>query len=264
MTTLVTDAISALSAGSEPWPSNVKLFQPYEDQQILLPDFANCLSVKALLRMNKLPYQVELRVNAESMSPTGKLPFLKVGPFLVSEYAASIAFIRAKGHSLSDALNKVELAEMRAYMALVENVLVNAELYFTWCEKIIRNEVTKSRYGSLYCWPLNILLPLKKQYEVNRMLTSIGWAKKTFDEVCEDVTMCCQALSEILGDHLYFFGDSPTELDALVFGHLYSLLTTNLPVTRIAETIQQFSNLLRFCQHIDMTFFKDKQLQWEN
>ncbi|KAK2180056.1 hypothetical protein NP493_460g04025 [Ridgeia piscesae] len=248
MTTLVTDAVSALSA----------------DQQILLPDFASCLSVKALLHMNDLHYQVELRVNAESMSPTGKVPFLKVNSFLVSEFDPTVAFIRAKGHSLSDHLNKLEQAEMRAYMALVDSVLINAELYFTWYDKVIWKEVTKPRHGALYSWPLNILLPLKKQFEVNRMLSSIGWTRKTFPEVCEDVKTCCQALSETLGDHLYFFGDRPTELDALVFGHLYSLLTISLPVSRVAETVEQFSNLLNFCRRIDDTYFKDKQRKWDN
>ena len=56
------------------------------------------------------------------------MPFLKVNSFLVSEFDPTVAFIRAKGHSLSDHLNKLEQAEMRAYMALVDSVLVNAEV----------------------------------------------------------------------------------------------------------------------------------------
>ena len=56
-----------------------------------------------------------------------KLPFLKVGSFLVSGYDPTVDFVRAKGRSLNDGLKKEEQADMRAYMALVENVLVNAE-----------------------------------------------------------------------------------------------------------------------------------------
>ena len=47
----------------------------------------------------------------------------------------------------------------------------------------------------------------------------------------------------------------PTELDALVFGHLYTLLTTKLPDNRLAETVKRFDNLVRFCDTIDKTFF---------
>lgn len=42
----------------EPWPKDVKLFQPYEVEQILLPDEANCLAVQAFLKMCNLDFQV--------------------------------------------------------------------------------------------------------------------------------------------------------------------------------------------------------------
>lgn len=55
----------------EPWPQDVKLFQPYEVEQILLPDNANCLAVQAFLKMCGLDFEVEPRSNAEYMSPSG-------------------------------------------------------------------------------------------------------------------------------------------------------------------------------------------------
>ena len=49
---------------------------------------------------------------------------------------------------------------------------------------------------------------------------------------------------------------SPTELDALVFGHVFTLLTTSLPEGRFAEIVQKFPNLTSFCQRIDEKYFK--------
>ena len=49
--------ISLLTA-SEPWPSDVKLYQPYEVEQILLQDQANSLAVQVFLRMCGLDFQV--------------------------------------------------------------------------------------------------------------------------------------------------------------------------------------------------------------
>ena len=63
---------------------------------------------------------------------------------------------------------------------------------------------------------------------------------------------------------LYTFTDivtcnfSPTELDALVFGHVFTLLTTSLPEGRFAEIIQKFPNLTSFCQRIEEKFFRPK------
>ena len=75
---LLTESMSLEMGAQEPWPSNVQLYQPYEVEQILLPDNANCLAVQAFLHMCNLDFTIEMRANAENMSPSGKVPFIKV------------------------------------------------------------------------------------------------------------------------------------------------------------------------------------------
>lgn len=48
----------------------------------------------------------------------------------------------------------------------------------------------------------------------------------------------------------------PTELDALVFGHLFTLLTTPLPDNRLASIVRSFSNLVKLCQVVERDFFE--------
>ena len=76
---LLTESMSMEMGAQEPWPSDVQLFQPYEVEQILLPDNATCLAVQAFLHMCNLDFTIEMRPNAENMSPSGKVPFVKVG-----------------------------------------------------------------------------------------------------------------------------------------------------------------------------------------
>jgi metaxin len=112
----------------EPWPKDVKLFQPYEVEQILLPDNANCLAVQAFLKMCNLDFQVEPRANAEAMSPSGKVPFIKAGAFVISELEPIVQFVNNKGISLTDKLDPEMKSDMRAYMSLVHNVMEVAEV----------------------------------------------------------------------------------------------------------------------------------------
>ncbi|XP_067685748.1 metaxin-2-like [Haliotis asinina] len=256
MASLVVETMQAELGATEPWPDNAALFQPYQVEQITFPDYAQCLSVKTFLHMCGLNFNVELRTNAEEMSPSGKVPFIRVGAFLVSELDPIVAFVNTRGFQISGHLDEQEKSEMRAYMALVDNLLVNAELYLAWCDQQVSEEVSKPRYGCMHPWPLNRVLPFKKQREVRARLSSLGWGKKTVDEVCDDVRTCCQALSERLDKKTYFFGDKPTELDAQVFGHLFTILTTALPVRRFAEVIEEYKNLTAFCQRIDEKVFK--------
>lgn len=243
---------------SEPWPDDVVLYQQYQVEQITFPDYANCLAVKTFMHMCGLDFRVEVKTNAEEMSPSGKVPFIHVGPFLVSELDPIIAFVNARGFQLTNNLSDTERSEMRAYMAMIENIFVNAELWLAWLDETISNEVTKPRYGCPYPWPLSWLLPLRKQREVRARLASNGWSEKSMQQVCEEVRTCCQALSERLEKQPFFFGDNPAELDAMVFGHLFTILTTSLPEGHFAEIIQQFPNLTTFCKSIDQKYFQVK------
>ena len=57
---------------NEPWPADVKLFQPFEVEQVLIHDNSNILAVQGFLNMCNLEYTIEMRANAEHMSPSGK------------------------------------------------------------------------------------------------------------------------------------------------------------------------------------------------
>ncbi|XP_030890608.1 metaxin-2 isoform X2 [Leptonychotes weddellii] len=213
---------------------------------------------KAFLQMCNLPIKVVCRANAEYMSPSGKVPFIHVGNQVVSELGPIVQFVKAKGHSLSDGLDEVQKAEMKAYMELVNNMLLTAELYLQWCDEATVGEITHARYGSPYPWPLNHILAYQKQWEVKRKMKAIGWGNKTLDQVLEDVDQCCQALSQRLGTQPYFFNKQPTELDALVFGHLYTILTTQLTNDELSEKVKNYSNLLAFCRRIEQHYFEDR------
>jgi hypothetical protein len=52
---------------------------------------------------------------------------------------------------------------------------------------------------------------------------------------------------------------SPTELDALVFGHLYTILTTELPDGELANIVKRHQNLVDFCKRIDLEYFTRTQ-----
>ena len=205
----------------EPWPADVALYQPSELEQILLPDNANCVAVQAFLHMSSLDFTIEMRSNAEQMSPSGKVPFIKAGAFVVSELEPIVSFVASKGVSLTAQLDVGQKADMRAYMSLVNNVLGNAELYISWVDSVTLEEVTKPRYGSVYPWPLSTILNWQKKNAVLKKLGALGWTGKKVEDVYSEMETCCRALSERLENSPYFFGNRPTELDALVFGHIF-------------------------------------------
>ncbi len=57
------------------------------------------------------------------------------------------------------------------------------QLYLSWCECSVAEEVTKPRCGSIYPWPLKLIIPWWRQKDVRNRLQSIGWSQKSLDQV---------------------------------------------------------------------------------
>ncbi|KAF7996419.1 hypothetical protein HCN44_002051 [Aphidius gifuensis] len=257
---LLTDATELELTGQEPWPQSIKLYQPYEVEQILLPDNANCLAVQAYLHMCNLEYQIEPRKNAEYMSPSGRVPFIHCGAFVIADFDNIVQFVTRKGTSLSSDLDESEQADMRAYISLVNHGLANAEQYICWVDSVTRDNVTKPRHGSVYPWPLNHILNWQKERQVTKKLKVLRIFNKTLDEIYEDVKMYCSTLSERLGGKPYFYGDKgPKELDALVFGHLFTILTTPLPSVKLADIVKGYPDLVDLCKRIEKRYFQQNE-----
>ncbi|KAL2740743.1 metaxin-2-like [Vespula squamosa] len=257
---LTADVITLELGAQEPWPQLIQLYRPFEVEQILLPDNANCLAVQAFLKMCNLEFQIKSRRDAEYMSPNGSLPFIKCGAFVLSEFDNIVSFISNKGTSLSNHLKPVDKSDMKAYISLVNNVFVNAELYICWVDQTTLEEVTKQRHGSVYPWPLNHYLNWQKRKQVIKRLTVLGWYNRTLEEVSNEVENCCVILSERLNGRNFFFGDKPTELDALVYGHIHALTNFHfLPSTQGINTIIHiFPRLMDHAYKINSIYFNQK------
>uniref|UniRef100_A0A2P2I705 Metaxin-2 n=1 Tax=Hirondellea gigas TaxID=1518452 RepID=A0A2P2I705_9CRUS len=206
--------------------------------------------------MCRLDYRKDERANAEYMSPSGRVPFIKAGAFVVAEMDPIISFVGHKNVTLTEHLDSSQKADMRAYMSLVNNVLGAAELYISWVHQETYDSVTYPRYGSVQPWPLNVILTRQRRRTVLRRLQLLGWKHKTLQEVYGEVDNCCRALSERLENQPFFFGNSPTELDAVVFGHLFTLLTTPLPDSSLASVVRSYPTLVTLCRNIDGEYFK--------
>lgn len=149
-------------------------------------------------------------------------------------------------------------------------------------DKQTLEEVTYRRYGSVHPWPLNQIQNWRKRNAVVKKLKVFNWASYTNEQVVKKVRKCCAFLKEKLGDNQYFYGDryelnqingfnskqqyllkkkiiiffSPTELDALVFGHIFTILTTPLPNNQLQHLIKNnFESLVELCFRIEREFF---------
>ncbi|EGT56678.1 hypothetical protein CAEBREN_25436 [Caenorhabditis brenneri] len=235
---------------------DVSLFTPYLNDQALMYDFANCLAVQTFLRMTSLPFSVRQRPNVEFISPNAVIPLLKINKTLITGFDAIVDFVNKKGVILTTHLSETQIADMRANISLMHHLLKTVEMYILWKHDETYAKVTKPRVGSVYHWPLSSIIPFMRRRAALTKLADKEWDTKTMDEVGEQADKVFRALSAQLGTQKFLTGDLPTEADALLFGHMYTLITVRLPLTNITNILKKYPNLIDFTKRVEQLYFK--------
>ncbi|RKP26546.1 hypothetical protein SYNPS1DRAFT_27773 [Syncephalis pseudoplumigaleata] len=207
-----------------------------------------CLGVLAYLSLSEAEWST-YNANDPTLSPSGELPLLKVGEHqLVAGSEDIIRQLQTMGYDLDAALTKEEQAEAIAYRTMVEHVLYEAQLYEWFMVEDNFVEVVRPMYSRMspiytrYIVPIRMRNAAKErlaQAEYNKYKTSKEGGSSSSSEVdaadkkaapseatklppqmIARVRDCYNALLAKLGDQMYMFGEKPSSLDAVVYGHL--------------------------------------------
>lgn len=92
--------------------------------------------------------------------------------------------------------------------------------------------------------------------ERNRIknILDIKYGVKRADDVQERVSKSLKSLSLLLDDQEYFFGKSPSSLDANAYGILYFYKNLELPNDILKNLLEKHSNLLNYLTRMEKQF----------
>ncbi|KAI8926255.1 hypothetical protein BC831DRAFT_511793 [Entophlyctis helioformis] len=177
-----------------------------------------CLSIAAYLNM------------------AGELPLLRVGVEPVVGTFNIIRTLKSKGIDLDTGLSDREKAESQAFIALIENKLYDALLYTFWME------------GANYNKSIQPTLSQSLTFFDYRDVQVKG---ETIPEVYLNAREAYRALADKLGDKPYFFGDRPSSLDAIAYGHLAVHVFPSLAVPKLFSLLTfEFPTLIAYCARL--------------
>ncbi|KAJ2762291.1 hypothetical protein IWQ56_005075, partial [Coemansia nantahalensis] len=225
----------------------------------------SCLSIQAYLQLCKADWQLHL-ASSTDISPGGCLPALvRDGQAVESGFWHIVAALRKAGLDLDAELDPEQAAQATAYICMVRDGLADA-LLFSWYlvpENFVG--VVRPRLAQLFGLPLSLLVPTQLKSHAEQHLRASGvagdpgpaeldashapeplgarlpriyqLAKSGFRRYSDHSTHpvyrraaeFLAVLSQKLGGKQYFFGDRPSTLDAVVYGHLWPVLRVELP-----------------------------------
>lgn len=206
-----------------------------------------------------------------ALSPSGSLPFLRDGEVLVAGAQAIVAYLSRRGHDLDFKLSPRGVADAAAYASLVQKSLGRVAEHAFWVDSANAGVVGRL-VGDGYPFPLSWILPKRRagdaaarlagergdgNYHTTGAGTHMGAAlENAGEEAADEVALYAEAnqiyiaLAAKLGENMWFAGEFPTSLDALVFGHLAVHYLAPLPNPRLSAMIRTHPNLVAFVERI--------------
>ncbi|XP_029360559.1 metaxin-1-like [Echeneis naucrates] len=221
----------------------------------------DCLVVLAYAQFAGAPLKHH-QISNPWKSPSGSLPVLRTNQKdALSRPSDIIIHLRKQKYNADFDLSAKEGADSLAFISLMEEKLAPALIYMFWVEPKNYVDVTRRWYAEHMPFPLNFFLPgrmQRQQLEKLRLLRgddSLEAGEELEKELYRDAAECMNLLSQRLGSHKFFFGDSPSSLDAYVFGHLAPVLKSKLPNGKLQQHLKSLDNLANFCTNILLLYF---------
>ncbi|KAM4601175.1 metaxin-1a [Polymixia lowei] len=221
----------------------------------------DCLVVLAYAKFAGAPLKLH-KISNPWRSPAGSLPALRTNQKdSLSRPSDIIIHLRKQKYNADYDLSAKEGADTLAFISLIEEKLMPALIYAFWIEPKNYVELTRRWYAEHIPFPLNFFLPgrmQRKQLDKLRLVKGnegLEAGEELEKELYRDAVECMNLLSQRLGSNKFFFGDSPSSLDAYVFGHLAPVLKAKLPSGKLQQHLKSLDNLTHFCSNILLLYF---------
>ncbi|XP_041360539.1 failed axon connections homolog isoform X2 [Gigantopelta aegis] len=206
------------------------------------------LKLETYLRMAKIPYQ---SVHSFKMSSKGKTPWIQYNDDDVADSAFCVDYLNDKfGVDLNANLNCQERAVARAFEKMVEEgTLFWSLVLYRWVYPVDRSLMLKVfGFSSYWMWVM-------VSY-VRNMAWAQGSGRHSQQEVDHILEGDLRAVSDLLGDKMFIFGDTPSEVDCSLFGFL-SQYRYNMCGLKPEQIIETFPNLGKYCDRIQSLYWPD-------
>lgn len=212
------------------------------------------LKVDAYLRMAGIEFENISDPNNLSRAPKGKLPFIDDQGELIAD--SQFIFTHFQDNPQTDL--DLHLNDQQKAIAYLTAKSLDENLYFVLVySRWLRDDtwpIIKQAFFNQMPFPLKHFVPNMIRKTVLKGLKGQGIARHSNTEIQNILRCSLKALTTLLGDKKYFFGDQPSSLDAAAFGFLAEFMLTEIdnPFNQIAK---DFTTLMSYCERINGQYY---------
>jgi glutathione S-transferase len=211
-----------------------------------------CIKLEMALRLSGLAYETEYETQPQR-APKQKVPYVEIDGERIGDSTLILQRLKeTHGIDLDAALTPRERAQSHALQRMLEERLYFVLVYGRWMED--ENwKVVKDLFFSGLPFPLKYFVPNIARKSVLQSMVSQGIGRHTRDEIYQMGMEDLDAVSAILGDKSFLFGDQPSMADATAYGFLISIIGPDIATPLKAHAIG-LPNLVTYCERMGEVF----------
>jgi glutathione S-transferase len=216
------------------------------------------VKVDTFMRMAGIPYEVVANSNNLKKAPKGKLPFLidnnDSKSKVVADSQTIIEYLTEKYQvSLDKHLSPEQAAQAYLLTKSLDENLYWCLVYSRW---IVEDtwQLVKKEFFDFLPVPLRLVVPGLLRRGVKKNLHAQGIGRHSKNEILAISDKSFAALSTLLGDKNYFFGNTPCHFDATAYSLLCQFITATCD-DEFNTKARSYQNLVEYCQRIEQTYY---------
>lgn len=204
-----------------------------------------CTKAMILLNMSGQNWQPEI-VSTPTLSPTKKLPALRVGDRIIPDSNQILAWLEQNGAELFPRLSEAEKTQAHMLIRMVEENLRYGLLHDRWLDAGNWGQVRPVLFKDIP-WPVSAVVPHVVRNQVRQATLAQGLTRLPEAGRLSNLGADLEALTMQLGDQPYLFGDQPCAADASALPVLSSI--DNLPKqTPLRRMLRENTGLMRYIE----------------
>ncbi|HEY4344315.1 MAG TPA: glutathione S-transferase family protein [Parvibaculum sp.] len=182
-----------------------------------------CIKLETALRLAGVAYETSY-ARRPSEGPKGKIPFVEIEGERVGDSALILKKLRdEQGVDLDESLSPRERAQSHALQRMIEERLYYVMVYSRWVEPANWAKLRGIFFGAMPM-PLRLFASRAARKQVRQNLFAQGTGRHTREEIYALGAADLAAVSAVLGEKPFLFGERPTLADATAFALLVSII----------------------------------------
>lgn len=210
-----------------------------------------CVKLEAVFRLAGVPHEICHEANPAN-GPKGKLPFIEIEGERIGDSALILHHLMERlGLDLDEGLSAAERGLSHTIERLVEERLYWVIVHSRWIDNWPQTK--EAIFGSGLPFPLSLFVPNAARKSIRSALHAHGLGRHTADEIYALGACDLEALSALLGDKPFFFGERPRLADATVYSALVNILGPDID-SPLRDAARSHGNLVRHTERMGERF----------